>query len=603
MITGSVFFTGPVPSIITSVDHQGTSELTFYPVTHNGFNGGFYLHPLLPYKAAEVYYADKAGDIMVLLSGSVYNNSELNQLLSSSAPIPDPELIANLFLQEGPAFVEKLNGDFTIFIFQPGKKQSFLFRDHLGIRPLAWTTDQRTLFFSSDIIGLCRTFADGLKIDSEYLLGYFKYINFRKTPNKLIKKLPSGHFLQFSGRGIKIRQYWEPEKIRIDRRLPYEKMLSDLKEIVLDAVRIRCDHRFVAGAHVSSGIDSGFVSILARKEYPKQRPFYGYSWSPGNFVPKNIKFDERDLVIKSCEKADISPLFSSMNTTDFQRIICDYYGNQGYFSEDNTVEQAVEVSTNLLFSGWGGDDFISTGDVGIDLDLLRGMKLRTFFRRNPINKPKKLVKRLLYRVFYPALGILDPRISRSCRSEVRYIKKPYKKSDRKALSNFFFHTSRHQMHLKVLRFYYIQERCESWHVLGFRKGVEYRYPLLDKRIIEYMLKVPSELLCMTDYFRPLLREIGKDILPEEVRLNESKNDPVYFEYMDMLLKESAFSIMQEVNEWKTNPDLHFIDFDLLLQDINKFKESPGSVNEKLLFISMVNIKAIHKFTVTYRKER
>ncbi len=34
---------------------------------------------------------------------------------------------------------------------------------------------------------------------------------------------------------------------------------------------------------------------------------------------------------------------------------------------------------------------------------------------------------------------------------------------------------------------------------GFRKGVEYRYPLLDKRIIEYMLKVPSELLCKTDF--------------------------------------------------------------------------------------------------------
>ena len=42
-----------------------------------------------------------------------------------------------------------------------------------------------------------------------------------------------------------------------------------------------------------------------------------------------------------------------------------------------------------------------------------------------------------------------------------------------------------------------------------------------------MLKVPSELLCKTDYFRPLLREIGEGILPDEVRLHEQKYDPVY----------------------------------------------------------------------------
>ena len=44
-------------------------------------------------------------------------------------------------------------------------------------------------------------------------------------------------------------------------------MLSDLTALLTDAVKIRCDGRFRAGAHVTGGLDSGIVSTLARKEY------------------------------------------------------------------------------------------------------------------------------------------------------------------------------------------------------------------------------------------------------------------------------------------------------------------------------------------------
>jgi asparagine synthase (glutamine-hydrolysing) len=124
--------------------------------------------------------------------------------------------------------------------------------------------------------------------------------------------------------------------------------------------------------------------------------------------------------------------------------------------------------------------------------------------------------------------------------------------------------------------------------------------LFDRRIIEYMLKVPSELLCKTDHFRPLLREISEGILPDEVRLNWYKNDPVYWTYIAEMFKVSAISFMKEVNEWKDNPDLHFIDFDLLSSDIVKYRENPEVVETKILFRALVYIKAIHEFVKKYR---
>jgi asparagine synthase (glutamine-hydrolysing) len=582
------------------INGAASQEVVFHPVVHGDFKGGYYLHPRLPYKPADIYYSDEANDIMVLFSGSVYNESELFDLYKISPPVPHPVLIAAMFLQDGPAYVKKLNGDFAIFIGRQGKKQAWLFRDHIGIRPLAWAIDLQTLFFSSDIIGLCRIFSDGQTINRDYLLGYFKYIDYRITPDEKVKKLLPGHFLHFSENGIRLIKYWEPEKIKTDKKLSHDRMMSDLRFIVHDAVKIRCDPRFTTGAHVSSGIDSGIVSALARKEYEHQDNFYGFSWSPADFTPSDVKYDEREIVIKSCEKINIKTLFSDMKGTDFQRKVTGFYDNHGYFSEDRTAEQAAEVKTNLIFSGWGGDEFISSGDRGIEQDLLFGLKLRKFFRRNPIKHPRVFIKNQLFYVIYPALGILDRGTAKSFGDDAHYIKKPFKSSDRNALRNFYFHTSRHQLHLRLLRFYHLQERCESWAVNGYRKGVEYRYPLLDRRIIEYMLRVPSELLCKTDHFRPLLREISEGILPDEVRLNTHKTDPVYWAYMAELFKESAILFMKEVDEWKDNPALQFIDFELLNEDINKFKNTPDKVDQKVLFRALVYIKAIYEFVKRYR---
>jgi asparagine synthase (glutamine-hydrolysing) len=576
-----------------------SEEITFHPVSLGEFSGGYYLNDRLPYTSGDVFYRDGASDTLVLLTGSVYNRTELLPLFNLASSDPDPLLIAELFAREGPEFVKRLNGDFAIFIFQRAKKQAYLFRDQVGIKPMAWFTDRKTLFFSSDIVGLCRSFSEGTNISSAYLMGYFKYIDYRKTPNANVNKLHPGHFIHFADNQVEITRYWEPEKIKMDRKLSHDRMLSELKSIVFDAVKIRCDSRFIAGAHVSSGIDSGIVSTLSRREYSRQDKFYGFSWSPENYPAENADFDERKIVEQLCQKAGISLIYSDIRKEEFLLLVSSFYDNQGYFSEDYTAAQAVQTGTNLIFSGWGGDEFISTGDRGIEQDLLRKLRLRTFFHRNPVSKPKKFVRNQLSYVVNPALGFLNRGTARSFRNDARYIKGRFKRSDPSAIRNFYFHTSRHQLHLRLLQFYHLQERCESWAVNGYRRGVEYRYPLLDRRIIEYMLKVPSELLCETDYYRPVLREISEDILPDEVRWNWSKNDPVYWGWMNDLFKNTALVFIDEINAWKVNPDLHFIDFNLLAGEIAKYKLKALDTENKILFRALVYIKAIHEFTLKY----
>ena len=54
--------------------------------------------------------------------------------------------------------------------------------------------------------------------------------------------------------------------------------------------------------------------------------------------------------------------------------------------------------------------------------------------------------------------------------------------------------------------------------------------------------------------------------------------------------------MEEVDAWRANSELNFIDFDLLNEDIVKYKKSPDSVDREVLFRALVYLKAIHEFT-------
>ncbi|HUX95293.1 MAG TPA: asparagine synthase-related protein [Bacteroidales bacterium] len=605
MILGAITFQSSEKSdtVISKIRSFIDLKDIFQPVEQQNFTGGYYLHHNLPCKSDDLIYTDIQNDILVLLSGYIYNNSELAELHEIEDQVSDPELIARLFLEDGPEFVEKLNGDFAFLIYRKRKGESYLFRDHIGIRPLGWTLENQTLFFATEILAFCRAFAKGNIIDSDYLLGALKYIDYKKTPDKDIYKLLPGHYLTYFGKGVEIIRYWQPEKIRIDKKLRYAQMLSDLQSILNDSVKIRCDNRFSAGAHVTGGIDSGIVSAIARKHFHHQERFYGFSWSPAQFTRENVKYDERDLVVKFCEETNIEPLFSTLSTDEFTGLISSFYRNHGFYSEDSISQQEVKTNTNLIFSGWGGDEFLSTGDRGIDMDLLTGFNVRLFFKRNPLKRPVKLFRYLLSFIIFPFFGILDRETGKSFKEDARYLKKPYKHSDKEAIADFYFHKSRRQLHLKMLEFYHLQDRCEHWYIMGFRKGIEYRYPLLDKRIIEYMLKVPSELLCETVQFRPILREIGKGVLPEAVRLNSDKSDPVYWTWMNGLLKSSALMIMKDINILKNNSDLYFVDFEELDKDINKFKTNQLKLDHRILFKALVNIQAIHEFTKEYRSSK
>lgn len=573
-----------------------------HSVMYGDFRGGLFLDPRLPYTVADFLYIDTQQELMVLMSGQIYNQSELCTSSGFSRPITSSAaLIAHLFVREGTDFINRLNGDFAVVIYQPGKNAFLLFRDHIGIEPLAYTTTAHGLFFSTDCISLCRTFQMGERIHIDALLAHIKLVDMTETPNKRVLKLKAGHFLTFTEAGITIKKYWEPECIRMDKTLSQERMFAELKSLLHDAVRIRADQRFRAGAHVSGGFDSTTVAALARKEYPHQFSFYGYSWSPINTVVGAGELDERDLIREACDMAGIEPVFSQPQVNDLVELTKHSLDNLGDFNEANVLSRVQHTGTNLLFSGWGGDEFISFGSMGVDADLFFNFQWKTFLKKNPLRNPKKILKLLVFRVFLPAIHFIPPKANKNQQLSLKFFKNEYKTTHLPTLRSFYCFRSRQEFQVGMIYTYHLSERTEYWAVAGYKNGATYRYPLLDKRIIEYMLKVPSKLLVKdSTYTRIILREITEGLLPDSIRWRVEKGDNALFALMSSQMKDRALLFIDEVSEFKKNPDLYFVDFDLLEQAIGQFRNDEEKYLEPdQLFESLIVFKTLHELTTSY----
>lgn len=570
---------------------SGGSNCRTEAVTYGRFAANLLIDPRLPVNRNDYLFIDEERGILVLIDGFIYNQV--------NAP-STPQLLLKLFLSKGHEFVKDLNGDFAICIYQNSNQSISFFRDHVGIRPLAFSQTDTGVFFSTDPMGLCKALSRNEQADTHYIKNSFLSTgyNYSILPNKRVRHIPPAHYLQIIGSENILSQYWHPEKIRKDQSLSCDQVMSAMEALVTDAIKIRSDHRFKASAHVSGGIDSGVVAALARKEYSEQRNFYGFSWSPKYTLPKElIEFDERLLVEDICKLNDIIPQFIDFTEDDQLLQLKSWRYPSQFVFEHKVVEMAEKNAVNLIFSGWGGDEFISIGHRGIDADLIREFSWRSFLKKHPLSHPKKLAGSLLFNVLFPSAQRSYTRYKADT-DTYAYLKKSMG-SNRIPKKQRFNFGSRRKVHLQLLQLGHLADRTKDWYVLGQQNGIEYRYPLLDKRIIEFMLTVPSRCLTGGTNYRIILRGIGKDILPEAVLKNMSKDDPILRHFYKKFSSKANKRLLDELDDFRSNPNLAFVDFDLLEDDIKQFNKTGNNLLEEKIWSIVYYLKSAHEFTKGY----
>ncbi|HSV88843.1 MAG TPA: asparagine synthase-related protein, partial [Bacteroidales bacterium] len=527
MIFGRVCFEAPEKSFCFLQQIKQSlsfADSIFFAFGKESFQGGVFLNSHLPESPTDVIHYNEFEQLYVVVSGQIYNCAELGQLLGLKVVPSNPELICRAFLNWGQDFVKRLNGDFVVVIYSGHQNELLVYRDHLGVQPLAWTQHNGVFYFSSDHLSLCRAIYPGDKIQVNWFLNHFLITNRLLTAHHKVNKLAPGHFIRVTGKGVEEQRFWFPEKIRQNNKLSYAQVVSDLHYLVNDAIAIRSNTRYKAGSHLSGGLDSALVAALARIHYGLQEVFPVFSYSPEVMETNDPGKDERDLIREASVYANLHPVFLAFEKSEYFGMLKDYYFNSGSIYEEAVRNRAKEHGVNLLFSGWGGDEFISKSPSGVLSDLFFGLNWKTLLKKLPFKKPKSLLKEILTGVILPAFGLQHPASYKSHKKSLRYLKMKFCQHDRREIKRAFHFRSLKQWFISVISSHYLAERCEVWYIQGLRQGIAYRFPLLDRRIAEYVMQVPAKHFVRGGVGRSIMREICRQYLPERICGWQSKAD-------------------------------------------------------------------------------
>src|SRR5262249_3476064 len=136
--------------------------------------------------------------------------AELEALGHRFATHSDTEVIVHAYEQWGTTCVKRFNGMFAFAIWDRVRRELFLARDHLGIKPLYYLQIGTELLFASEIKSLLEHPGCPREMDLEALaeLFTFRYVPSPKTLFRGIKKLPPAHFMLASRQGVRLERFW-----------------------------------------------------------------------------------------------------------------------------------------------------------------------------------------------------------------------------------------------------------------------------------------------------------------------------------------------------------------------------------------------------------
>lgn len=220
------------------------------------------------------------GRYVSVFNGEVYNHRDLRAELQRGGirfrGRSDTEVVVETVAAFGvPAALDKLWGMFALAVWDRVEHSLYLARDRLGKKPLYVARIGRAgWLFASELKALCAVEAFGRDLDPAAVAAYLRF-GFVPTPLTIFRgawKLAPGTFSRFRfGQPVRSGTYWSIRRVahRGKRRLrtrPAEHLVSELDELLRDAVSRRMIADVPVGVFLSGGIDSATVTALMQAQ-------------------------------------------------------------------------------------------------------------------------------------------------------------------------------------------------------------------------------------------------------------------------------------------------------------------------------------------------
>jgi asparagine synthase (glutamine-hydrolysing) len=220
--------------------------------------------------------ANEDGSAWVVFNGEIYNYRELRAELEGRGhrftTASDTEVLVHLWEEHGEGFVERLRGMFALALWMPRRRELFLARDRLGIKPLYYAETPEAFVFASELKAIVRSGVLTPQVAPPAVAAYLT-LGYVPDPHAILAgaaKLPPAHHLTVrAGRPSRPRRYWDPAPFFRDPLAVDERQACDLVWAALsDAVRSHLVSDVPVGAFLSGGVDSTAVVTLMAAHTP-----------------------------------------------------------------------------------------------------------------------------------------------------------------------------------------------------------------------------------------------------------------------------------------------------------------------------------------------
>lgn len=211
------------------------------------------------------------GRYVMVYNGEVYNYREIASELKLNYKTDfktssDSEVILEAYAQYGPVFLQKLNGMFALAIYDKEKKELFVCRDRIGIKPLYYFWDGANFAFASELNALCKLSYIPLELNRNAVYK-FLHLGFVPAPQsiyKSIKKLHSATWLKISKNTLDSHKYWDIHTQVHERVITREKeAIVKLSDLLMSSVQYQIKSDVPFGVFLSGGIDSSLITAYA----------------------------------------------------------------------------------------------------------------------------------------------------------------------------------------------------------------------------------------------------------------------------------------------------------------------------------------------------
>lgn len=481
---------------------------------------------------------NEAETICVVLNGEIYNFRELRAELERKGhrftTRSDTEVIVHLYEEYGNECVRRLNGMFAFAVWDTERRCLLLARDRLGVKPLYYWVGNNKLAFASELKALLAVPHVPRTVDLTALDDYLCYL-YVPGPRSIlssIQKLQPAHFLTYSrdSSAPETTRYWDLE-FDPDLNMSEDRALDEFRDLFSKAVRDRlvCDVPF--GAFLSGGLDSSSVVALMSRELSQPVRTFSVGW-PG------LDGNETEYAAAVARRFGTTHSEIVLETPDLRELLetlAQYLDEP--FGDPSTaptylMSQAARQEVKMVLSGDGGDELLA-GYSGFLYNVWadRAAKLPAVVRRLVAAIARAgLGGEKVVRFLDQAQRPLAERWAWSravLKSDARlelYTPELLAALDGHRPGEFLRETLKNtrgpdtvsRLQEVLIRHYLPDDVLTKVDRASMACSLEVRSPLLDYRLFELSVRLPSHLKLRGKQTKYLLRRAVEGILPEHI---------------------------------------------------------------------------------------